>query len=305
MSGAESLQIRSYLLAQKAAQGAPPPLDELRAFYDVLIENYVGHSIPLPEGTQVESVDADGIPAAWIYPPDADAKRTVLYLHGGAYILGSIKSHRDLVARIGHVAGVRSLLIDYRRAPEHPFPAAVDDALIAYRWLLAQGTLPGHIILAGDSAGGGLALALLQILRDKNVPLPAGVVLLSPWTDLVGTVESRTTRDADDPIWSGKAINALAGFYAGTEDAHHPLISPINADLRGFPPLYIDVGSDEVLLDDSLQVAEHARTANVPVELTVWDDMWHVFQQYASILPEGQQSLENIGRFIRRQTNLS
>jgi monoterpene epsilon-lactone hydrolase len=302
MSSPESSQIRSYLFAHK---GASASLAEQRASYDVLAESYVGHPIPLPEGTRVESVDVDGIPASWIYPPGADAERVVLYLHGGAYMLGSLTSHRDLVARLSHAAGVRSLLIDYRLAPEHVFPAALDDALTAYRWLLARGTQPAHIVLAGDSAGGGLALALLQTLRDKDIPMPAGAVLLSSWTDLVGTVESRTTRDAVDPIFSGSIVNFLANFYAGTEEKHNPLLSPIYADLHGFPPLLIEVGSDEVLLDDSLQVAEHARVANVPVELTVWDDMWHVFQQYSSVLPEGQQSLENIGRFIRRQTTLS
>jgi acetyl esterase/lipase len=280
-------------------------LAEQRVAYELLIENYVGHPVPLPEGTHVESVDVTGVCAAWISPPDADAERVLLYLHGGGYILGSLKSRRDLVARLSSAARVRSLLIDYRLAPEHVFPAAIDDALTAYCWLLAKGTKPEHIVLGGDSAGGGLTLALLQTLRDKNVPMPVGAVLLSPWTDLVGTVESRTTREATDPIFSGKTINALSSFYAGTEDAHNPLISPINADLHGFPPLLIDVGSDEVLLDDSLQVAEHARAADVPVELTVWDDMWHVFQQYSYVLPEGQRSLENMGRFIRRQTTLS
>src|SRR5262249_27315232 len=149
-----------------------------------------------------------------------------------------------------------------RLAPEHVFPAALDDALTAYRWLLALGTRPGHIVLVGDSAGGGLALALLEILRDKALPMPAGAALLSPWTDLVGTVASRTTCNASDPIFTGESINALANLYAGTEDKHNPLISPINADLQGFPPLHIDVGSDEVLFDDSLQVAEHAKVAN-------------------------------------------
>lgn len=304
MPSSESAQIRSYLFARKAASSAPVPLEEQRASYEMSLENYVGHPVPLPEGTRVESVDVDGIPASWICPPDADAERVVLYFHGGAYILGSLKSHRDLVARLSAAAGVRSLLLDYRRAPEHVFPAALDDALTSYRWLLAHGTKPEHIVLAGDSAGGGLILALLQQARDKSIPMPAGAVLLSAWTDLAGTVESRTTRDAFDPIFSGKMINFLASFYVGTQDARHPLLSTINADLRGFPPLLIEVGHDEVLLDDSLHIAEHAKAAHVPVELTVWDDMWHVFQQYASCLPEGQQSLEKIGRFIRRQTTL-
>jgi epsilon-lactone hydrolase len=303
MPSPESLQLRRYLLARQAAPRAS--LAEQRASYELLVENYVGHPLPLPEGMRVESVDVDGIPAEWISPPDADSERVALYLHGGGYILGSLKSHRDLVARLSNAAGVRSLLIDYRLAPEHVFPAALDDALTAYRWLLANGTQPEHIVLAGDSAGGGLTLALLQTLRDKDVLMPAGAVLLSPWTDLVGTVESRTTREASDPIFSGKTINALSSFYAGAEDKHNPLISPINANLHGFPPLRIDVGHDEVLLDDSLQVADHARAAHVPVELVVWDDMWHVFQQYSSVLPEGQRSLEQMGRFIRLHTKLS
>jgi monoterpene epsilon-lactone hydrolase len=303
MASPESVQIRSYLLARRAVPRVT--LAEQRASYELMVENYVGHPIPLPEGTRVEPVDVDGIAAEWISPACADEEQVLLYLHGGGYILGSLRSHRDMAARLGAAAGVRSLLIDYRLAPEHVFPAAIDDALATYRWLLARGMRPEHIVLAGDSAGGGLALALLQVLRDKDVPMPAGAVLLSPWTDLVGTVGSRTAREAVDPIFSAQDINALPSFYVGAEDARNPLISPINAVLHGFPPLLVDVGSDEVLLDDSLQIAEHAGAANVPVELTVWDDMWHVFQQFAYVLPEGQQSLENIGKFIRRQTKLS
>ncbi|HLZ61482.1 MAG TPA: alpha/beta hydrolase [Ktedonosporobacter sp.] len=305
MPSAESLQIRSYLLALKAAQGAPAPLAEQRASYEKRIETYVGHPLALPEGTRIESVDVDGIPAEWISPAGADQECVVLFFHGGAYVLGSLTSHRELVARLSAAAGVRSLQVGYRLAPEHVFPAALDDALTAYRWLLAHGTRPEHVILAGDSAGGGLSLALLQVVRDQHLPMPAGAVLLSPWTNLAGTVESRTTRNEADPIFSGSLINFLANFYAGTEEKLHPLLSPVYADLRGFPPLLIEVGNDEVLLDDALQLAEHARVAQVPVELTVWDGMWHVFQQYASVLPEGRQSLEKIGRFIRRQTTLS
>lgn len=302
MPSPESAQIRSSLFAQKAAQGAPVTLAEQRASYDVMVESVVGHSIPLPAGTRVESVDVDGIPAAWISPAGADQERVVLYLHGGAYILGSLTSHRELVARLCAAAGVRGLQIDYRLAPEHVFPAALDDALAAYRWLLANGTKPEHIVLGGDSAGGGLSLALLQVVRDQHLPMPAGVILISPWTDLAGTVESRTTRDAVDPIFSGRMINELANFYAGAEEKQHPLLSPIYADLHGFPPLLIEVGNDEVLLDDSRQLAEHARTALVAVEVNVWEGMWHVFQSYAAVLPEGRQSLEHIGEFIRSQT---
>jgi monoterpene epsilon-lactone hydrolase len=299
-----SLQIQSYLFSNKTAQGTQVSLPEQRAWFDTMIEKYAGHPIPLPEGTRVESVKVDDIPAEWTYPPSADAERAILFLHGGAYIMGSLESHRDLVARLSRTAGVRGLLTDYRLAPEHVFPAALDDALTAYRWLLARGTRPVHIVLVGDSAGGGLALALLETLRNKTLHMPAGAVLLSPWTDLVGTVASQVTLSASDPIFTGDSINALASFYTGAGDKNNPLISPINADLKGFPSLCIDVGSDEVLLDDSLQVAEHAKAANVPVELTVWEGMWHVFQQYSYVFPEGQQSLDGMGRFIRRQTML-
>jgi epsilon-lactone hydrolase len=305
MSSPENVRIRSSLLARKAAPRASLSLAEQRVGFESFVENVVGHPLPLLEGTRIESVDVDGILAAWISPPEADAERVMLYLHGGNYMLGSLTSHRDLVARLTAAAGMRCLFIEYRRAPEHVFPAALNDALAAYLWLLARGTKSEHLVLAGDSAGGGLILALLQVVREKNVPMPAGAALLSPWTDLGGTVESRTTRDATDPTFTGKAINALSSFYAGTEDLQNPLISPIYADLHGFPPLRIDVGQDEVFLDDSLQVADHARAAQVSVELTVWEGMWHVFQLFASVLPEGQQSLEQIGTFLRRQTTLS
>jgi len=303
MPSPESLKIRPYLLTLKNAP--PAPLQEQRVSLELLVENYIGHPVPLPAGTHVESVSADGVPAEWISLPNADAERVLLYLHGGAYVLGSFKSHRDMVARISAASGVRGLLIDYRLAPEHVFPAAIEDALTAYRWLLANGTKPEHIVLGGDSAGGGLTLALLQTLRDKGVPLPAGAVLLSPWTDLVGTVESRTTRDAADPWISGQAISFVSGMYAGTEDVQNPLISPINANMHGLPALFIHVGNDEVLLDDSLHVAERAKAARVPVEITVWDGMWHVFHCFACVLPEAQQAIEQIGVFIRKQTNLS
>src|SRR5437660_11157630 len=175
MPSPESVQLRSHLLARKTALQAAPPtsLAEQRAAFELLVENYVGHPVPLPEGTRIESVGVDGIPAEWIRPPEADATRVLLYLHGGGYTRGSLKTHRDLAARLSSAAGVRSLLIDYRLAPEHVFPATLDDALTAYRWLLARGTKPEHIILAGDSAGGGLTLALLQTVRDQHLPMPA------------------------------------------------------------------------------------------------------------------------------------
>jgi acetyl esterase/lipase len=291
-------------MAQKTTAGGPVSLAEQRLAFERSVETYVGHPIPLPEGMRVEQVSVNGVPAEWLSPAFADTKGVLLYLHGGAYILGSPTSHRDLVARLSAAAGLPALLIHYRLAPEHVFPAALDDTLTAYQWLLDQGYPAEHIALSGDSAGGALTLALLQAVRDQHLPQPAGAALFSPWTDLAGTVKSRREQEAVDPIFSGDTINALAHFYAGAEDLGNPLLSPLHADLHGFPPLRIDVGRDEVLLDDALLIAEHARAAHVPVELTVWEDMWHVFQAYASVLPEGQQSLEKMGGFLRRQTAL-
>lgn len=303
MPSQESQNIRPYLLSLKNAP--PAPLPEQRAALALLVDNYLGRPVPLPAGTRVEKVVVDGVPGEWISLPDADAERVLLYLHGGAYALGSCDSHRDLVARICAASGVRGLLIEYRLAPEHVFPAAVDDALSAYRWLLANNVKPEHIIVGGDSAGGGLTMALLLALRERNVPLPAGAVLLSPWTDLVGTGESRTTRAEADPWISAAAIQFVSGLYAGEEDVHHPLISPVYADLSGLPPLFIHVGNDEVLLDDSTRLAENAKAAHVEAQLTVWEGMWHVFQAFAYVLPEGQQAIERIGEFIRQRTELA
>ncbi len=303
MPSPESLPIRSYLLTLKNAP--PAPLPEQRAALVMLVENYVGHPISLPEGTHVEKVVANGVPGEWVSRPDSDAERVLLYLHGGAYALGSCDSHRDLAARLSAVSGVRVLLIDYRLAPENVFPSAIEDAHAAYRWLLASGIKPEHIIIGGDSAGGGLTLATLLTIKQSGEPQPAGAVLLSPWTDLVGTGESRVTRAEADPWISAQAIQFVVGLYTGGEDAHNPLISPAYGDLHGLPPLLIHVGNDEVLLDDSKIIAEHAQAAQVPVQLTIWEGMWHVFQAFAPVLPEGQQAVGQIGTFIRQQTKLS
>ena len=303
MPSPESKNIRSYLLTLKSAP--PAPLPEQRASLVTLVDTYAGHSIPLPTGTHVEKVVAGRIPGEWISLPGADSERVLLYLHGGAYALGSCDSHRDMVARLSAASGVRALLIEYRLAPEHIFPAAVEDAVSAYRWLLANGTKPEHIIVAGDSAGGGLTLALLTALRDKGEPLPAGAALLSPWTDVSGASESMITNAELDPWLSGPAFNFVATLYSGNEDVRNPLISPVYADLHGFPPLFIHVGTDEVLLNDSTRLAERARAAGVTVHLHVWDDMWHVFQAFAYQLPEAQQAIDELGAFIHKQSGLA
>jgi monoterpene epsilon-lactone hydrolase len=244
-------------------------------------------------------VDAGGVHTEWIVPPGAAAERVLLYLHGGGYVLCSVSTHRDLISRIARATGVRALGVDYRLAPEHPFPAAVEDATTAYRWLVSHGTAPGRIAIAGDSAGGGLTLATLVTLRDAGDPLPAAAVCLSPWVDLEGTGPSFTTKVAVDPFVRKEMVEFLAQQYLGGRDPRTPLASPLYADLHGLPPLLIQVGTAEILLDDATRLADHAKAAGVEVSLEVWDDMIHVWQLFAPLLPEGQQAIERIGAFIR------
>ncbi len=244
-------------------------------------------------------VDAGGVQAEWIVPPSAAAERVLLYLHGGGYVLCSVSTHRDLISRIARAAGVRGLGVDYRLAPEHPFPAAVEDAITAYRWLVSHGTAPGRIAIAGDSAGGGLTLATLVALLDAGDPLPAAAVCLSPWVDLEGTGASFSAKVAADPFVRKEMIEFLAQQYLGGSDARTPLAAPLYADLHGLPPLLIQVGTAEILLDDATRIADRAKAAGVEVSLEVWDDMIHVWQLFAPLLPEGQQAIERIGSFIR------
>jgi epsilon-lactone hydrolase len=245
-------------------------------------------------------IDAGGVRAEWIVPPGAVLERVLLYLHGGGYVVCSVSTHRDLISRIARAAGVRALGVDYRLAPEHPFPAAVEDATAAYRWLVSQGTAPGRIAIAGDSAGGGLTLATLVALRDAGDPLPAAAACLSPWVDLEGTGASFTAKAAADPFVRKEMIEFFAQQYLGGRDPRTPLAAPIYADLHGLPPLLIQVGTAEILLDDATRVAERAKAAGVEVSLEVWDDMIHVWQLFAPLLPEGQQAIERIGAFIRQ-----
>ncbi len=249
-----------------------------------------------------EPVSAGGVPAEWIVPPGAADDRVILYLHGGGYVMGSINTHRAMVARIARASQAKALAIDYRMAPEHPFPAAVDDATAAYRWLLAQGYKPGKIVISGDSAGGGLTLATLIALRDAGTPLPAAGVPISAWADLEGTGASIKTRAATDPMVDLPGLSRMAKLYAGDHDMKNPLLSPIHADYRGLPPMLLQVGDAEILLDDSTRVADKAKAAGVKVELEAWDDMFHVWHVFAKILPEGQQAIDRIGSYVIEHT---
>lgn len=259
--------------------------------------------LPLPADIRSEPVEADGVPAEWITVPESSPDRTLLYLHGGGYCIGSVNSHRGLVAAIARASGCRALAIDYRLAPEHPFPAALDDALAAWRFLLGQGCDPSRASIAGDSAGGGLTVATLVAARDAGDPLPGAAVCLSPWVDLEGTGESMTTRAEEDPLVEWEGLRRMANAYLGDTPARTPLAAPLHADLAGLPPLFIQVGTAEILLDDSTRLAELARSQEVDVSLEQWEDMIHVFQAFGWMLPEAREAIAVIGEFLRKQTS--
>lgn len=214
-------------------------------------------------------------------------------------MIGSLESHRDLCERLSQAAGARVLQIDYRLAPEHPFPAALEDAITAYRWLLAQGFSGDQIAIAGDSAGGGLSLATLVALKQAGDPLPACAALMSPWADLECTSDSMISKTAVDPLVNGQMAGGMAAAYMSGGDLRNPLCSPVHADLTGLPPLMIHVGSLETLLDDSVRIAAKAGAANVDVQLKVWGNLIHVFQLFPSRLDEGAASLKELGAFIK------
>ena len=247
----------------------------------------------------LEPVDAGGVPAIWVRTPEPVRKgRALLYIHGGGFILGSAKTDLSLPLQVGPAAGIAVLSVDYRLAPEHPFPAAVDDVVGAYRWLLGRGYAARDIGVFGDSAGGALALSLVLGARDAGLKLPGAVALLSPVTDLVGIGDTYTTLATLDPVLPGTTARLWEGYLAG-RDPRQPLVSPLYGDLAGFPPLLIQAGGREVLLSDSLRLARKARASGVDVTLDVWDGMWHVFQG-SSTIPESREAVAALGEFFRK-----
>jgi len=256
---------------------------------------------PVPPDVAIKTVQVP-VAAEWLEPPSARDGATVLYLHGGGYVIGSPRSHRHLAAAIARSARASTLLPDYRLAPEHPFPAAVDDAVAAYRWLLDRGQTPERMVLAGDSAGGGLTVATLLALRDRGLPLPAAGVCISPWVDLTLSGASYDAKAATDPIVTRDGVTEMARAYLGQTEARTPLASPLFADLSGLPPLLIQVGSEEVLLDDSVALAKRAKTAGVDATLEIWPSMIHVWHWFLPMLDEAQAAIDVIGAFVQART---
>jgi epsilon-lactone hydrolase len=268
---------------------------------------------PPPEGVRVEAVVLGGRPAERITPAgpgaptDPGARPVVLYLHGGGYCSGSLDSHRQLASRLALASGSEVVVLDYRLAPEDPYPAAVVDATSAFRELLGAGGDPTRMAIAGDSAGGGLALAALLALREAGDPLPAAAVCLSPWVDLTQSAPSYDSLADLDPMVSRGALDEMARYYVGPADPRTELISPLFADdLAGLPPVLIEVGAREVLLDDATGMAERLRAAGGTVELTVWPELIHVFQAFpAAIIPESDESITAVGAFLADRLGLS
>lgn len=257
--------------------------------------------VKVAKNVKIEHIKVDNVPAAWISTPESKNQYVILYLHGGGYMEGSIKTHQELVSRISRVSKARALILDFRLAPENIFPAALEDAITGYHWLIKNEKInPKNIIIAGDSSGGGLAIATLLKLRDSGSPLPAAAVCISPWTDLVVTGESIKRNAKKDLMLSYYDLYFYAFLYLGDEDPKNPLVSPLYADLKGLPPILIQVGDAEVLLDDSIRFADRARKAGIDVTLDIWKDMIHVFQSGASLIPEGQEAVDKIGTFTKK-----
>ena len=259
-----------------------------------------GFTIDVP--ARYSRVNAGGVTAEWVTAEGASDSRVVLYFHGGGYIIGSPRTHRAMMAHLSRDSASRVLALDYRLAPEHPFPAPVEDSVAAYRWLLAEGFDPARITLGGDSAGGGLTVAALVQIRYLGLPLPAAGVCVSPWVDMEGLGESMETRAEADPMVGKENLMISAKTYLGGADPRAPIAAPLYADLRGLPPILIQVGDAEVLLDDSTRLAGVAREAGVEVQMDVWDDMIHVWHVFAPILPEGKQAIKQAGDFIKKHT---
>lgn len=261
-----------------------------------------GRQFPLPAGVKVEKVDAGGVPAEWTATADADNGAAVLYVHGGGYVIGSLDSHRHLAAEIGRAAGTRTLAVDYRLAPEHPHPAPVEDSVSAYRFLLGAGLDPRRIAIAGDSAGGGLVIGAMLGIRQAGLPLPGCGWCISPWVDMEALGQSYTDRAAADPTVQKDGILEMAGHYLQGADPRSPTAAPIYGDLRGLPPLLIQVGAAETLLDDALSLARVAGAADVVVDLQIWPEMIHVWHLYYPMLAAGRRAIESGGAFISNTT---
>lgn len=297
--------LRSYFMTsllrvvfKRQKPGALPVQQQRDDFIKIMARTYK----PQP-GVNCEAGELGGVAGEWSRHADYSGQRTLLYLHGGGYILGCAQAYRDLAGRLAIAAQATVFAADYRLAPEHLFPAALEDALACYRALIADGVPAGSIVIAGDSAGGGLTLATLIALREAGDTLPAAAVCLSPWSDLTASGETMTSNAKADPMLTPAALDYMAGNYVGDTDRSDPRLSPYLADLGGLPPLLIHVGSSEILLDDSRRVAQKITSAGGQVTLDIWPGMPHVWHLFAGLIPEGRRAIVKLGEFIERHSN--
>jgi acetyl esterase/lipase len=274
-------------------------LEEMRSSYETF-SSLTGD----PAGVRWTEVDAGGVPAIWADPADGSQDRVLQYVHGGGYVIGSADYYRKFTGHLANALGCRVLNVDYRLAPEHPHPAPVLDSTTAYRWLLDQGYEPAHIAISGDSAGGGLTVATLLSIRQNGLPMPVAAMPLSPWVDMEGTGETMTSRAERDVIVQAETIKGMADAFLQGQDARDPLAAPLHADLSGLCPLYIQVGDDETLLDDSVRLADRARAAGVEVRLDVFPEMQHVFQMAAGSMPEADEAIARLADWARPRLGL-
>lgn len=295
MANEDLNQLLGMLRAGGPDLGAPPL--EARAAFEALLTN-----LPVADDLSFAPDMLGSIPALVATAPNSAKDRALLYLHGGAFVVGSSNGYRGLAGELARSSEMTGFAIDYRLAPETPFPGAVDDAVAAYLSLLSRGFAPENVAIAGDSAGGGLALSLLVQLRDAGHPLPACALLISPWADLDCSGESISTKAAEDPSLTADALRKTAALYLNGAAANTPLASPINADLSGLPPLFIQVGSAEILLDDALRVARIAGHAGTSVRLDIWPEMVHVWHAFAFMLSAGRAAIADAGAFIKHHS---
>jgi epsilon-lactone hydrolase len=258
----------------------------------------VGSVWPAADDVRLTAIDIDGLRGEWSLVPGSDESRVLMFFHGGGYCSGSILSHRRMVTEAGRQGALRTLAVAYRLAPEHPFPAAFEDALTAWRFLRRQGIAAEHIAVGGDSAGGGLSLALTMKLRDDKQPLPACLWLVSPWTDLTMSGSSLISKDPDDPLIHKGYLEGLAAAYLGSADPRDPRVSPLFGNLEGLPPMLIQVGSAETLLDDAVRLAAAAGVADTSVTLQIWPHMIHAWPLWNARLEPARRALESAGRFF-------
>ena len=292
MPSQEHEAVVAMLVANRLAD--VPTVEEQRAAFDNTLA-----ALPIPDDVRVQPIRIEHFDADWITTPRCRDDRVVLYLHGGGYVIGSNVGYREFAARVARAVGARVCLPNYRLAPEHPFPAAVDDAVTAYEWLLRQGFEGRHIAIAGDSAGGGLTLATLLALRGNRRPLPGCAATFSPWTDLAVTGASAQPGAVDDPLIVKDGIEKMADYYA-KNDKRNPLASPLYGDFAGLPPLLVQTGGREALRDDSRRLVERARKAGVAVDYFEGEGLIHVWPLFAASAPETTDALDRMAKFIGR-----